>query len=93
LNVTPEDNDVSRGLQQAANQSRDSLAALSGAAFDAAYIAREVAYHQAVLDALDQVLIPGAQNAELKALLQEVRPAIAAHLALAQQTQGKLPRT
>jgi plastocyanin len=29
---------------------------------------------QAVLDALDQTLIPGAQNAELKALLQGARP-------------------
>ena len=90
LNVTPEDNDVSRDLRAGADQAADSLRALSGAAFDRAYIAREVAYHQAVLDALDGTLIPGAQNAELKQLLQDVRPAIAAHLDRARSIQGSL---
>jgi putative membrane protein len=51
---------------------------------------REVEYHQAVLDALDQTLIPSAQNAELKTLLQGVRPAIAAHLERAKQLQSTL---
>lgn len=37
----------------------------------------------AVLDALDQTLIPGSQNAELEALLQQARPAFAAHLEVA----------
>lgn len=90
LNVTPEDNDVSRQLTAGAQQSADSLRNLSGAAFDRAYIAREVAYHQAVLDALDNTLIPGAQNAELRQLLQDVRPAIAAHLERARSIQGTL---
>jgi putative membrane protein len=90
LGVTPEDNDVSRSLTQGAEESRRQLEGVSGAAFDRAYIAREVAYHQAVLDALDQTLIPGAQNAELKKLLQDVRPAIDAHLQHAKRLQGTL---
>jgi len=90
LNVTPEDNDVSRQLTAGADQAADSLKALSGADFDRGYIAREVAYHQAVLDALDNTLIPGAQNADLKKLLQDVRPAIAAHLDRARNIQGSL---
>jgi putative membrane protein len=53
-------------------------------------MAREVAYHQAVLDALDQTLIPQAQNADLKNLLQQVRPAIAAHLERARTLQQSL---
>lgn len=40
-----------------------------------------------MLDALDQTLIPGAQNAERKALLQGARPAFAAHLERAKQVQ------
>jgi len=40
-----------------------------------AYIDHEVAYHTAVLDAVDKTLIPGAKNEELKALLVKVRPA------------------
>jgi putative membrane protein len=49
-----------------------------------------VAYHQAVLDAIDHVLIPTTDNADLKKLLTDVRPAIAAHLAHAQQLQSSL---
>ena len=90
LNVTPQDNDVSRQLQSDAEQAHTNLQGKSGADFDRAYIEREVQYHQAVLDALDKTLIPGAQNAELKALLEKVRPNIAAHLERAQKLQGTL---
>ena len=51
LGVTPAENDVSRQLQAAADSARSAMEGLSGAAFDSAYMAREVAYHQAVLDA------------------------------------------
>jgi putative membrane protein len=90
LNVTPADNDVSRQLQQGAEQSRTELAGKSGADYDRAYIDHEVQYHQAVLDALDKTLIPGAQNAELKGLLEKVRPNIAAHLERAKRIQRTL---
>ena len=80
LGVTPEDNDVSKQLNAGAQESDASLKTKSGADFDKAYMEHEVAYHQAVLDALDNTLIPDSQNAELKALLTKVRPAIAAHL-------------
>jgi putative membrane protein len=52
-----------------------------------------VAFHQAVLDALDTLLIPTTSNAELKQLLVSVRPAIAAHLAHAQMLQKSLVAT
>jgi putative membrane protein len=90
LGVTPMDNATSQSLMSGADAAKTELAAKSGADYDRAYAAREVAYHQAVLDALDQTLIPATQNAELKALLEKVRPAIAAHLAMAQALQTKL---
>jgi putative membrane protein len=90
LGVTPEDNDVSRSLRDGAAEARRNLEGLRGAPFDRAYMDREVAYHQAVLDALDQVLIPGASNSELRALLEQVRPAVAAHLDHAKQLRAKL---
>jgi putative membrane protein len=80
LGVTPADNAVSRSLQAGAAEARAELEKLSGKAFERAYIEREVAYHQAVLDALDGLLIPTTTNADLKKLLTDVRPAIAAHL-------------
>jgi len=70
LGVTPADNDTSRSLAAAAKAKRDELAKLSGAAFDKAYIENEVAYHKTVNGALESTLIPSAQNAELKTLLE-----------------------
>ena len=80
LNVTPESNATSESLKQGGDENLAKLKALSGKAFDKAYIDHEVAYHQAVLDAMDKTLIPDAKNAELKALLVKVRPAFVAHL-------------
>ena len=70
LKVTPEDNATSKSLAAAAAATHDKLARLSGAAFDRAYAENEVAYHAAVNAALKSTLIPGAHNAELKALLE-----------------------
>jgi putative membrane protein len=90
LGVTPQDNAVSQSLSKRAADAQVAIKGFRGAAFDRAYIDREVAYHQAVLDALDSVLIPTTSNAELKKLLVDVRPAIAAHLAHAKKLQGSL---
>lgn len=70
LHVTPEDNDTSRALTKQAADERAKLAQLSGAAFDKAYIANEVAYHKTVNGALANTLIPSTTNPDLKSLLQ-----------------------
>ena len=70
LKVTPEDNDTSKALTKAAKTERAKLKKLKGAAFDKAYIDNEVAYHKQVNEALETLLIPSAQNAELKGLLE-----------------------
>lgn len=70
LNVPPEDNPTSQALTKAAADERAELSKLDGKAFDQAYIANEVAYHKQVNGALETLLIPSAQNAELKSLLE-----------------------
>lgn len=90
LGVTPEDNPTSQALKSAGEKNVAALGALTGAAFDKAYIDNEVAYHRQVIDALDKVLIPGASKAELKALLVKVRPAFVAHLEHAKHQQAAL---
>ena len=70
LGVTPEDNDISKGLAKNAEAKLAELSKLSGADFDKAYVANEVAYHKAVDSALADTLIPSSSNAELKALLE-----------------------
>jgi putative membrane protein len=92
LRVKPEDSDTSKSLKQAAAQTTKKLKGLKGAEFDQAYVESEVAYHQQVLDAIDKVLVPNAQNAELKALIVKVRPAIAAHLEHAKHLQASLAK-
>jgi putative membrane protein len=70
LNVKPEPSPTSEKLQADAAKTKAELAKLHGAAFDKAYVANEVAYHKAVNAALETTLIPDAQNAELKSLLE-----------------------
>lgn len=93
LHVTPEPNPTSQSLQQGGDQNLANLKKLEGAAFDKAYIDHEVAYHEAVLSALDKTLIPSAQNPELKALLVKVRPAFVAHLEHAKEIQATLAKS
>jgi putative membrane protein len=90
LGVKPEDSDTSKALKQAAADTAKKLKGLKGAQFDKAYVDNEVAFHQQVLDAIDKVLVPSAQNAELKALITKVRPAIAAHLEHAKHLQASV---
>jgi putative membrane protein len=90
LKVTPQDNPTSQSLKAGGEKNIATLKTLKGAAFDKAYIDNEVAYHQAVLDAVDKTLIPSATNADLKALLVKVRPAFVAHLEHAKHLQASL---
>ncbi len=90
LHVTPQANPTSESLQKGGADNLASLKTLSGSAFDKAYVDHEVAYHEAVLQAMDKTLIPDAQNAELKALLVKVRPAFEAHLEHARQLRARL---
>ena len=59
----------------------------SGAEFDKAYAETEVGFHQAVLDAINQTLLPAIHNAELKAFVEKVGPAFQGHLEAAKQLQ------
>jgi len=92
LGVKPEDNDTAKSLYDGGKANTSNLKTLKGKEFDKAYIDHEVAYHQAVLDAVDKTLIPGAKNEELKALLVKVRPAFVAHLDHAKMIQSKLSK-
>ena len=85
LGVTPEDSDTSKSLKQGATENVANLKKLKNGAFDKAYVEHEVVYHQQVLGALDEKLIPGARNPELKSLLVTVREVVAAHFGHAKE--------
>lgn len=90
LNVTPEENETSKTLKSNGDTTLAKLKGLKGKEFDKAYVDNEVTYHQAVLDTIDKTLIPNAKNAELKGLLEKVRPVIDDHLQHAKMIQSSL---
>lgn len=90
LHVTPEDNPVTQQLLQEATQTKKDLNSSKGQKFDQAYVNNEVAYHQAVISAVNQVLIPQAKNQQLKDLLLKVAPVLQEHLRHAQALQSSL---
>lgn len=90
LHVTPEPSAVSKSLQDGAKKAHAQLKKEKGAKFDKDYIDIEVAYHQAVIDAVKNTLVPGAQNAELKTLLQNAVPTLEGHLQHAKMVQSQL---
>jgi putative membrane protein len=92
LGVTPKDNSVSQGLLKDAEKTLKSLDSKSGSDFNKAYVNNEVAYHKAVINAVESLLIPEAENAELKQLLQNVLPALKAHLGHAEMLQKDLTK-
>jgi len=90
LGVVPKDNAVSQKLLSDAEKTKKSLLAKSGAAFNKAYIDNEVLYHKSVISAVEGLLIPETDNPELKSLLQNIVPALKAHLGHAEMVQKKM---
>jgi putative membrane protein len=89
LGVTPEPpaNDPVTALEK---QETEALkAAPKGIDFDRTYIQQEITAHQAVLDLLDQSH-EAAGNAELKALIEKVRPLVENHLEQAKAIDKEL---
>jgi putative membrane protein len=90
LKVTPAESDTSTALKAQAKEMTGKLKAARGKAFDMAYIDNEITYHQAVIDAVNKVLIPNAQNAELKSALSGAVPLFQGHLEHAKNVQAAL---
>src|SRR5699024_8533647 len=74
LDVTPEDNNITRKLLDMEKDIKEKLNGLSDGEFDKAYINNEVTYHKMAIDMVENKLIPDCQNKELKDLLESVLP-------------------
>jgi putative membrane protein len=55
-----------------------------------AFAQEKAKYHQAVIDAVTNVLIPNAQNQDLKDLLTNTVPTLEGHLQHAKNVQAQL---
>jgi len=88
LGVTAQDSATSDGLKSGEVDVKAKLNSLKGKDFDKYYIDNEVAYHKTVTDAVANVLIPNAQNPELKSALEGAQPLFLKHLEHARLVQS-----
>ena len=90
LSVKPTPVAADFALRKDYDETMKKLGALSGGEFDKAFLAHEVAYHQAVIDAVKGSFLPAIRNAELKAFVEKVAPAFEAHRAAADNLLKKV---
>jgi putative membrane protein len=91
-NVASSDTSVSRQLDAESGAATDQLRQMSGAAFDRAYMDRQVNAHQSLISMIDSKLMPHAKKKVVKDQLTELRKLADTHLTRAKQIQGSLPR-
>jgi len=92
LGVTPDnENELTQSLSDGEKEMIAKLKkAKKGQEFDKVYIDNEVAYHEAVIGAVKEVLIPQADNEELKQTMVDVSPLLDHHLEMAKEAQAHL---
>jgi putative membrane protein len=89
LNVTPtQPTDFALAKSHAA--AMRSLRELRGGAFDREFLQHEIDFHNAVIDAVTNTLLPAIQNAQVKDLVTKVAPAFVAHRDRAQSLLNEL---
>lgn len=90
LNAQPQDNFLSKALEENADKLVDEMSKLRGADFDKRYAENELAYHMAVNDLVENTFIPNIDNGEVKALFVAGLEIFKAHQGHAEMMVGKL---
>jgi putative membrane protein len=89
LGVTPTPPAVNP-FQASHDAAMKQLRTLRGKAFDREFLENEIAYHKAVIAAVQNTLLPAIQNAELKALVVHVAPVFVQHEMAAEQLLAQM---
>jgi putative membrane protein len=90
IGISPIGTDLGATIELEAADEVNALEQLSGDAFDDQYVQLMIGLHEYALEVLDELLIPDAEDADLRAELQDMRATIVAHLAAAEQVQADL---
>jgi putative membrane protein len=90
--ITSTDNAASSALRSSTLQTLNSLRSAGAGDLDKLYIDAQVGSDRQVIALLDSTLIPSAQNAELRTLLEELRSSTARHLSAAEEIQSALSK-
>jgi putative membrane protein len=89
LSLTMTDSGPATALRADGEKTLASLKDASAGDFDRTYVAAQVEVHRAVLQAIDDKLLPAARTAELEAALRKMRATVEAHLSQAKALQGQ----
>ncbi|HEX8297685.1 MAG TPA: DUF4142 domain-containing protein [Rubricoccaceae bacterium] len=92
LEIPPRENQVSASMTQNAAAQAGKIGAASGTAQDMMYMETQVTLHGHTLTMLDNVLIPNADEARLRAYLTAARPMVEEHLRRAQRIHHSMMR-
>ena len=84
---TPPADDASA---QAHAKAMAALRSASDAEFDHAFLQHEIAFHKAVIDAVNTTLLPAIDNDELRKLVVDVGPAFQAHMLAAEKIDRQI---
>jgi putative membrane protein len=87
LELASRDSQISKDLKANGENRLAGLKDASGDEFDKTYIDQVVAFHQNLLDLIDNTLMPNVKNQELAALLFGLFAPLSDHLERAQQLQ------
>ncbi len=90
LNIKTEASPISEKLSAERKEMVDSLGKLQGEAFDKAYIDAMVNSHEGGLHLLETMLIPEAQNAQLRDFVVQFKEMVEHHLERAKEVQKSL---
>lgn len=90
LALPAQESELSREAEAKAKVSEEALAKLEGQAFDRAFADLQIKEHEHCIEMINTVLIPSAQNADLKAFLQDALPKVQAHLEQARVLRSQI---
>lgn len=90
LGITPQENGITKELQDSTKMEMEHLSTLSGLELDKSYIDHEVVDHLMDLGMTDHLLHPSAKAPELKSSLLDDRAKIATHETLALSVQATI---
>jgi putative membrane protein len=92
LGLKSDDSVTAKMLRKKGQSDLKKLKELQGEAFDKEYLGDQVLMHKTVLETIEKILIPSADSSELKAMLDNARSRVAAHLELAHRLKEQYDR-
>ncbi len=90
MDLKPEDNELSQSLSEVGAEQSKELAALTGPAFDKAYLQNEIAYDVFVIGVLEVTALPSIKNPTLKRLVEARLETFKAHKKAAEAVSSNL---